>query len=74
MPRKLLPVDPLVKSGQLKLRNYFKHENNLARNASEKKLIQHFGYNDTREMYHTMATDYNAFVERENDTLEENRK
>ena len=75
MPRKLKLVDDaLAKSSQFKLRNYFKTENNLARNTSEKKLISFFGFNTKQEMYHSMADDFNAYATRENAPIDDSRR
>ena len=75
MPRKLKLVDDaLAKSSQFKLRNFFKTENNLARNVSEKKLISFFGFATKQEMYYSMADDYNAYATRENAPIAESRR
>ena len=77
MPRLLTLIDrPLAKTSQLKLRNFFKKENNLARNTSEEKLIRELGYAfvSKTDAYRAMADEYNNYVARENVPIKLDRK
>jgi hypothetical protein len=66
--------DPLSKSSQLRLRSFYKHENNLARNTTEKKLMSEFGYQSKREMYEEFSKQYNEYAKEENGRIVQSRK
>lgn len=64
----------LGKKNQATLRKVFKQELGLPKNASDKKLMEHLGVSDKKEMYELMAIMFNAKIETDQQAIKEYKK